>query len=196
MPRPSFRQHPAAVDFAENELRNYHPAFDSRYVQFDPSRGCFVPRSFSFENSLVPGNVSGSTLMVPSPPSPSQQATRPAPSLINEMSFWGEVFPKAMQMLREYPVPSSLDDSKWGIRRCSTWVEVQAQLDMARREYNFQHGSEHAGSFRRAVRNGLDRHSVTLKQASKFVPDVDIAKPVVGAIEVVLDVSQLRRRPR
>ncbi|ETS84739.1 hypothetical protein PFICI_02764 [Pestalotiopsis fici W106-1] len=186
-PGPSITLHSPAIDFIENELPDYHPAFDARHVRFDLSRDQFVPRTPYLNGTLVRESIPSSMLSVPSMPPPSQQLTRPAPGQINEMGFWVELFPKVVQMLQEDPIPSNLDDSKWGIRGLSTWADVQARLDMARREYNFQHGSQSAGSFRRAVRNGLDKHAVAVKQAARFVPDVDLAKPIVGAIHVVID---------
>jgi hypothetical protein len=189
MPGPSFRLHSPAVDFIENELPDFHPGLDARRLQFNPSQDRFVPRVMAYDNALVRQNASTSMLSVPDRLPPSQQVARPATGLINEMGFWNEVFPKAMQMLQEDSVPSGLDDSMWGIRRLSKWADVQAKLEMAQQKYEFQSASQPVGGIRRAVRKGLDKHAVTIKQAARLIPDVDMAKPVVGAVHVVVDVS-------
>lgn len=192
-PGPSFRLYSPAVDFIENRLPQYHPAFDTRHVHFDPSRGQFMASALTplQNHSMIPQSMSSSSLVVaPSTQAPSpQQLPRPATGAINGMVFWNEMFPLVMEKLKLEPVPSSVTQSDWGIRHLSTWADVQAKLEMARRQYDFHFGSQHVGSFRRKARSLFDNHAVTLQQGTRLVPEVDMAKPIVGAIKVVLDVS-------
>lgn len=188
-PHPAFRLYSPAVDFIENRLPQYHPAFDTRHVRFDPSQARFVPQMPPATNVLVPQSLSAPMIIAPGVAPLPQQLPRSAPGMINDMAFWQEIFPKAMELLKTEPAPSSVTDPAWGIRLSTTWADVQAKLDVARQKYDFHYGSQHVGKFRRWVRSGLDNHTVNLQQGARLVPEVDIAKPVVGAIRVVLDVS-------
>lgn len=182
---PSFRLHTPTVDFIENRLPQYHPAFDTRYVEFDASKARFVPSSTI---TLAPRGSPG-TLITPGVHSSPQESPRQVPGMLYDMTFWQELFPKAMDMLKADPKPKSAEDKSWGIRHLSTWADVQAKLDIALEKYDFHHGSQHVSKFRRWTRSGLDKYAVTLQQGAKLVPELDIAKPIIGAIRVVLDVS-------
>ncbi|KAF6809111.1 hypothetical protein CMUS01_13744 [Colletotrichum musicola] len=188
-PQPTFRLRSPAVDFIENRLPQYHPAFDSRNVRFDNSQDRFVAQLTTRTNILTPQSTSSAMTIpvVSGIPSSPQRLPRPPPGVVNDMAFWDEILPLAMEALKHEPVPSGLKDAKWGIRHLSTWPDVQAKLEMAQREYDFHHGQPHVGKFRRGLRKVLDNHAVTLQQGTRLVPELDIAKPVVGAIKVVLD---------
>ncbi|KAK6857868.1 hypothetical protein PG995_005567 [Apiospora arundinis] len=126
--------------------------------------------------------------MAPVPRGPVLPQPRATPGSISDMGFWGEVFPEAMRRLNQEPLPySGLYQHQWGIRHLSIWPDVQAKLDMARREYDHYNGQQTVGKFRRKLRHALDKAAVPLQQGMKLVPDVEIASPVVGAIDLLLD---------
>ncbi|KAF6807172.1 hypothetical protein CSOJ01_08360 [Colletotrichum sojae] len=188
-PQPTFRLCSPAVDFIENRLPQYHPAFGSHNVRFDHSQDRFVAQITPRTNVLMPQSTS-SAMAIPvvnGIPSSPQRLPRPPPGVVNDMAFWHEILPLAMDALKHESVPSGLKDTKWGIRHLSTWPDVQAKLEMAQREYDFHHGQPDVGKFRRGLRKVLENHAVTLQQGTRLVPEIDIAKPVVGAIRVVLD---------
>ncbi|KAK1993592.1 hypothetical protein LX36DRAFT_661366 [Colletotrichum falcatum] len=185
-PRPSFQLHSPAVDFIENRLPEYHPAFDARHVRFSPSQGQFVvrrppPFELSSPQSTTPASTAGPDLL-----SLPRQSPRPAPVAVNEMQFWHDIFPKAMEMLNADP-SCAIKDPAWKIRHLSTWADVQETLIRAQRQYDFHSNPRQVGRFRRKVRSVLDDNTAKLQQISRLVPEVDIAKPVVGAVKVVLD---------
>ncbi|KAK2040621.1 hypothetical protein LZ31DRAFT_568576 [Colletotrichum somersetense] len=195
-PRPSFQLHSPAVDFIENRLHQYHPAFDAHHVQFSPSQDQFVPRrplpsDPSLSQGIMTATMAGSDLL-----SLPRQSPRPAPSAVKDMLFWHEVFPRAMEILNMDTSSCEIKDPAWKIRHLSTWVDVQETLTRAQQRYDFYSGPQQVGRFRRKIRNVLDDNTVKLQQVSRLVPEVDIAKPVIGAIKVVLDayrqVSEVR----
>lgn len=121
---------------------------------------------------------------VPIPPQP-----RPTPGFINNMDFWSEVFPEAMNRLNDESLPECEPyRSQCGIRHLSIWPNVQAKLDMARRDYDFHNGSQHFGKFRRKLRLGMDKAAVPLQQGMKLIPDIDTISPVISVISLLLDV--------
>ncbi|KAK1573262.1 uncharacterized protein LY79DRAFT_662919 [Colletotrichum navitas] len=195
-PQPSFELHSPAVDFIENRLHQYHPAFDARHVRFSPSQGQYVPRRPLPSDLSLPQNIMTATMAASDLLSLPQQSQRPAPSAVNDMLFWHEIFPKAMEMLKLDTSSCEIKDPAWKIRHLSTWADVQAILARAQQQYDFYSGPQQVGRFRRKMRSVLDDNTAKLQQVARLVPEVDIAKPVVGAIKVVLDayrqVSEVR----
>ncbi|WQF76560.1 hypothetical protein CDEST_01574 [Colletotrichum destructivum] len=195
-PQPAFRVHSPAVDFIENRSHHYHPAFDPRYVQFNSTQRQFIPRIQHPFDELLPQSMMQPAVAAPSLLSLPQQSPRPGPGAVNDMLFWHEIFPRAMETLREDPTPCLIKDPAWDIRRFATWADVQTKLDMARQRYDFHLGPQQVGRFRRKVRSVLSDHTVKLQQAAKLIPEMDVSKPIIGAIKVVLDayrqVSEVR----
>ncbi|TRX87794.1 hypothetical protein FHL15_011316 [Xylaria flabelliformis] len=171
---PPFILHTPAVDFIENRMSEYHPAFDVSGFRYSPTQNQFVP--------LTNSHVASTSTLAPPPPRP-----RSTPGSINSMDFWSEVFPEAMNQLNK----GSLLDSngwQWDIRRLTAWPDVQAKLDMARRDYDFRNG-QRVGKFRRKMRLAMDKVAAPLQQGMKLIPDIDIISPVVSVIGLLLDVS-------
>ncbi|KAK8045967.1 hypothetical protein PG996_014031 [Apiospora saccharicola] len=176
--------HTPAVDFIENRSHEYHRAFDSTVCRCSPTQNKFVPLSGA--STIVPRlDLSSMTVM---PPGPILPQPRPNPSPIGDMSFWAEVFPEAMKRLNDEPQPyHGRYRLQWSIRDFIEWQQVQEKLDMARREYDHFNGHQQIGKFRRKLRGAMDKSVQPLKQAMKLVPDIEIASPVVGAIELLVD---------
>jgi hypothetical protein len=177
---PAIKLWSPAVDFIENRMWQYHPAYDANNFSYDPVKGQFVV--------AAPGSMTGlsSGLATANIPGPAQP--RPAPGVVNEMIFWDEVFPLAMIQLNKTQVHKQLTASQWGIRHCSNWPDVQAKLEIARQSYDHDFGPEHVGKFRRKARRFLDKGVGPLQQVAKGVPQVDIASPIVSVANVLLDV--------
>ncbi|KAJ8125353.1 hypothetical protein O1611_g8286 [Lasiodiplodia mahajangana] len=109
------------------------------------------------------------------------------------MEFWAEVFPRAMEKLNTEPLPyNGPYQSQWGIRHLSGWADVQAKLDMARKDYYFYNDQQHTGKFRRKLRLVADKAAVPLQQGMKLIPDIDVASPVIGVIGLLLDAAEVR----
>ncbi|KAM0424977.1 hypothetical protein ACHAPT_009778 [Fusarium lateritium] len=113
------------------------------------------------------------------------------------MKFWDEIFPSAMELLNSGPQTETNYDVEWGIRHLSKWQHVEAKLEKARQVYDFETGSQHVGKVRRKVRSLMDDHHVLAQQAVKVVPNSEIATPIVGAINLMVDAyskaSQVRQ---
>lgn len=190
-PQP-FVLYTPAVDFIENRMSQYHEAFDTSGFRYSPNRNQFVALAPPPGGVMQPPGPSSLTVpYVPAAPEP-----RPTPGSINDMGFWGVVFPVAMRRLNEEPLPRAGYQPQWGIRHLSVWRDVQAKLDMAQREYDFHHGSKNVGKFRRKLRDVLDKVTVPIQQAVGLIPDVDLASPVIGVVNMLLDVSGLPHRSR
>lgn len=178
----TFRLISPAVDFIENRMPQYHEAFDTRGFRYSPDQNQFVALATSTAMSRSANLLSAS--QISSPPA------RPSPSSINDMSFWSEVLPQAMKRLNEEPLPKGGYHSEWGIRHSSTWHDIQAKLDIARREYEFRHSPELIGKLRRKLREGSDQVIVPLQQGVQLIPNMDMTSPVIGVMKLVLGVSQ------
>ncbi|KAK7953132.1 hypothetical protein PG988_013826 [Apiospora saccharicola] len=180
----NFVLHSPAVDFIENRSHEYHRAFDTTVCRYSPTQSRFVPLSGA--STIVPRL--DLTSMKSMPPGPILPQPRPNPSPIGDMGFWAEVLPEAMKRLNDEPQPyHGCYRLQWSIRDFIEWQQVEEKLDMARREYDHFNGHQQIGKFRRKLRGAMDKSVQPLKQAMKLVPDIEIASPVVGAIELLVD---------
>ncbi|UZP36825.1 hypothetical protein NXS19_004641 [Fusarium pseudograminearum] len=173
--RPRIELHTPEVDFIENRLTEYHPAFDVSKVRYSKNQGQFV--------AIVPPCSQG--LTVPNVSIPSQ--ARPVPAPIAEMEFWDSIFVVAMERLDKASKIESKIEPKWSIRDLSNWDDIQARLEEAQNEYNFQNQSKAIGKARRTMRSILDNHHAIPRQIGKVVPNSAIAGPIVGVINLMVD---------
>ncbi|KAI0468397.1 hypothetical protein F4859DRAFT_490319 [Xylaria cf. heliscus] len=181
---PTVVFHTPAVDFIENRMPEYHPAFDVNGFRYSPGQSRFVPLA---DRTTIMDAASPSTLSAP-PTAPTSPQPRPPPSSISHMDFWAEVFPEAMSQLNREPLPHRGPyQPQWGIRHLSTWPNVQAKLDMAWRDYGFHNGQQHVGKFRRKFRLAMDKVTAPLQQGVNLIPDIDVVSPVTGVISLLLD---------
>jgi hypothetical protein len=197
--QPTFSVQPPAVDFIENQLGEYHPAFEPSMVHYDAALGQFVAH-VPINTAMTQSHV-GQTLAIPVATAPAP--ARPEQGPIAHMEFWDRIFPQAMERLNsEDPIPTSKPprkyDLEWSIRHMTHWEDVQDKLDKARRAYEFDDSGVPSnggwkgkgGRFRRKMRSFMDTHHVTAQQAMQVVPDVEIASPIIGMINLMLDVSR------
>lgn len=190
----TIRERPIAVDFIENRLPSYHSAFNTGRATFDFSQGRYValpPPSAKMNGTvdsrpLSEGHLSPAAVLLPQ-----QHSPRPEACDVHDMAFWREILPRAMEMIQIEEIPCPITKGSWAIRHLSTWEDIQYQLESARKHYEFSDSNKHVGWARTKVRGVLDKHVATLQQGARLVPEIDIAKPVVGAIKLVLDVSKM-----
>ena len=175
---------PPAVDFIENRMSNYHPVFDSLQVQWSQTQGQFIAQRP--QQSTAVALPTRRYLYVPSRPGP-----RPRPGLIDEMGFWEDAFPAAMKQLVILPEPQYGTElqAQCSIRGTKTWADVQAKLETAHLDYNFNFQKERTKGFRRVLRRGLDKATPYMKQGAKLIPGSDFTSPVLKVLDFVLDVS-------
>ncbi|KAI8625203.1 hypothetical protein F5Y19DRAFT_489877 [Xylariaceae sp. FL1651] len=155
---PMFVLHTPAVDFIENKMSEYHPAFNTSGFRYSPTQSQFVPLAGPAVILHVPGP---STLAPPAAPALPQP--RPIPGSISDMGFWAEVFPEAMDRLNQEPLP-----------------------DRPAADYDF-HNSQRVGKYRRKLRSVMDKAAVPFQQVVKGIPDMDITSPVISVIDLLLD---------
>ncbi|RSL94941.1 hypothetical protein CDV31_014116 [Fusarium ambrosium] len=89
------------------------------------------------------------------------------------------------------PPTQSKYGEEWGIRHLTKWQDVEAKLEKARQVYDFETGSQNVGKVRRKVRSLMDDHHVIAQQATKLVPNSEISTPIVGVINLMVDVRTL-----
>jgi hypothetical protein len=125
------------------------------------------------------------------PDSPTLPRPRPELTDYNAMVFWASVFPDAMAELKTtIEEPKGRSDTSWSIRNKWEWVAVYEVLESARSKYEDEAGK--MGLLRRVRRKFADNIAPVagvVSIASKVVPDSSGATPVLGAVEVLLDVS-------
>ncbi len=115
---------------------------------------------------------------------------RPLSPRIEVMQFWNDIFPGAIASLKELP-SHAYRDSAYDIRNLTKWEDVYAVLSKARASYEYCDPGL-VERFRKKVRVWLDKSTPPLQQAVKFIPDIDIASPIVGAVKVLLEVGPPR----
>lgn len=210
----------AAVDFVDTRLPRYHPVFvdpGDTYNNFpdhlvvraqaqtaspDAIIGPLDRRSRS---ATAPVHVSraqelpGKSLELPSPgilPTPE----RPLPPDVEAMKFWKSIWPKAMARLNETKEAPGRQEKGFSIRKAEAWKDVDQALIRAREEYDYV-GLK--GSWRRKVFGKIKKRGRDLgenvagpvKQIIKVVPNHDIATPVLGAVNLLMNVRSSVPQP-
>lgn len=171
---------PLAVDFVENRMSKYHPAFDTSNIRWSHGQNQFV--------TLVPWQQSVAVTVHDTLDVPSQPAPRPLPEPIHDMNFWEDVLPPAIQKLSLLPTPKH-GANDWNIRGVSAWKEVEDKLELAQQHYNFRSDRKHVQSARSTMRRFFDKVQPTLSQAVKATPHTDSTAVVITVFNFVLDVG-------
>lgn len=189
----SIRRNPLAIDFIENRLPSYHPAFNIGKTSFDVSQERYMalPPSSTEMNGFMHTRSFLRERLAPTSTFSPQHVPRPVACDINDMAFWREILPRAMETIQAEEIPCPITKKSWAIRHFSSWEDIQNQLELARKHYDFSDCNKHIGWARNKVRGVFDKHVATLQQGARLVPEIDVAKPVVGAIKLVLDVSNM-----
>jgi len=186
---PSLGHQPATVDFIDNHLQKYHPAFVNPPVRYDPMSGQYVPNS----QPLVPRPNNGA--LVASAPY-NDLLPRPAWTNTNAMQFWNGIFPEAMTRFRSTTEPKGLSQTAYRIRDKHDWDAVYDMLEAARTKYQQEGGPVGwLRKVRRKVADNITPVAEAAKIASKIAPNNLFATPVLGTVEVLLDVRRAHRKP-
>ncbi|TGO71995.1 hypothetical protein BELL_0504g00070 [Botrytis elliptica] len=123
-----------------------------------------------------------------------QPTPRPLPPKVETMKFWDKIFPSAMKCLRACEEPYDHRKSEFEIRTSQTWAEICRRLGNAREIYEHRVAANKAEKLinkaRIGLRTGMDKGAGPLKQAAQFVPDIDIASPIIGAVKVLFGFNQ------
>lgn len=151
-----------AVDFIENRLPQYHPAFQDP-PPFDPVANRFV-------SSRVRPNMQANT-------------NRP-----DSRFFWASIFSDAMELFRDRSAESkTMQKSKFRIRDRTDWDGVQRRLQAAQDTYIRVTGFEGWVKWpRRAIAN----NSHVASQSLRLVPGVDMTASIINVVQSLLEVSK------
>lgn len=174
---PTILSQPPEVDFIDNRLQQYHPAFAPTGVIYSPEEKQYVanlPTTAVQDDVLVDNSLRASP--------------RPAPSPVDKMQFWALIFPLAMESFQaQYPAePKGRAVSDYSIRNATSWQQVEALLIRAREAYENTAGV--GGNLKKGMRKIVD-NAPKLGGAVALVPDMETTTPVVSVLKVLLTVS-------
>lgn len=210
---PDLNLQSPTVDFIDNRLDKYHPAFATPPSHFDAASGGFIVDDVEAEvtgpttsnvalvsqeqftdtedtlGTLVPR--AGAALVA----KPARISPRPKPKPLEALEFWASYFPQAMkQFIDTHPVePEPLVKSGQRIRDKDDWTKVFDQLESARNEYSKVDNKFKAG-FRTVYRKFGDHAAEPLQRLTKLVPGGGelgsaAVTPIIGCVQILLEVG-------
>jgi len=131
------------------------------------------------------------------PPFSPERSPRPAITDTRVMNFWEAIFPASMvRFSSDTTEPKARAGTTYSIRDKDNWEAVYDVLNSARAQYQNEEGA--VGWLRKVRRRAADNIApvaAPTKTTFKLAPNDMLSTPVVGAIELVLDVrtkKQLR----
>ncbi|KAL1857622.1 hypothetical protein Daus18300_010262 [Diaporthe australafricana] len=209
---PKLQLQSPAVDFIENSLDKYHPAFSTPPSRYDHYIGGFViqnppdmmsarpaPAMIVAMHDDSPAPVTA--LAVPAEPSPTPESaaanpSHPLPQPVQSLEFWDSLFPRAMALLIEaHPdEPEYLMKSSQRLRDKTNWTQVFDQIELAKDDYSKVDKSFKAG-FRKVHRKFGDHFAEPFNRMTKLVPaggDLGTAAvtPIIGCVQILLEASR------
>lgn len=180
---------PAAVDFIDNRLPKYHPAFINSSSHYDAEDGKYIPNN----QDSVTTDSRGAVSMNDSSTSPDYGILSPRPSWTNieALKSWNTIFPAALnKLMSTSQEPSGRSKTEYSIRQGkSDWNAVYDTLENARAKY--EQSSKMAGLLRKTSENIIPLAQV-LKLTSNIDPDTPFSTPILGAVSIFLDVRYKR----
>ncbi|KAI2606539.1 hypothetical protein GGR54DRAFT_436977 [Hypoxylon sp. NC1633] len=175
---PRLQHQPVAVDFVDNRLPEFHPAFSHSRQKYDAGLDRYVSPS-----SKMQGDQPGPKTLVPVHVD-SQDVCGP-PEIMLSMRFWERVFPDAMDRFEKTSQePKHRSDSGYSIRGLDDWDQVYEKLESCRGKYLNDEG------LIKKVKKGWRKFTDNigpLQEAWKLVPDIDYVTPVRGTVEFLMD---------
>lgn len=171
---PRVNLQPPSVDFIDNRLDEYHPAFKTNSnVQYDPAVGHYA--------IMPPG-----ALML-EPVSEQSMLPRQALPKAGQLKFWNTLLPEAMDRLRGKPILKLKPE--YLIRDKTSWEDVHDQLQKAQELYEGNSKSSR-GRIKNILRNITD-NSGSIKQVTDVVKQIDYVSVPMAVMGILLDVSRL-----
>lgn len=206
---PNLQLQSPAVDFIENSLDKYHPAFATPPSRYDPHLRGFVIQEPS--NSPQTGPATAVAVAIhdghdslesclaavaqPNSASGTHLSPRPIPR-VDALEFWDTLFPQAMKYFVEaHPhEPEHLVKAELKIRDKTNWTEVFDQVEAARNHCSKIDNKFKAG-FRNVYRKFGEHAAEPLNRVSKLVPaggDMGAlaVTPIIGCVQILLEVRR------
>lgn len=209
---PRLQLQSPAVDYIENSLDKYHPAFSTPPSRYDPYLGGFVILDSTNVPPAEPAPVMAAAspdgdrsslpetaLAVATQPVPTidtciSSATRPIPKTVDALEFWDGLFPRAMaQLVKAHPYESEhLVKSGWKIRDKTNWTDVFDQVESAK-NHSSNVDSKFKAGFRKVYRKFGEHAAEPLNRVTKLVPaggdmGAVAVTPIIGCIQILLEV--------
>jgi hypothetical protein len=182
-PIPAITKRAPTIDFIDQRLPKHHPLFATQATQYDPMSKQYVPG-----NQVVGANTSNSLVSAGASNTLSSSnniVQRPEWTDINAMVFWNGIFGDSMSLFKCAPEPKGRSKSMYDIREKADWHSVYDTLEMARKKY--ETGGSPLRKARRKIADRVTPGADAAKIGSKVVPQDNIATPVIGAVEIILD---------
>ncbi|KAJ4325079.1 hypothetical protein N0V84_003622 [Fusarium piperis] len=191
---PNLSLQPPAVDFIENHLDEYHPAFGTPTSRYDPELDRFIicdqlppPSTASMSSTQAAADATGTYTFSP----------RPLAEPTAALKFWDSMFDRSKEQFKAaHPKePKEIVDKGRSIRSQSDWTAVFDQLEAAKQGYcNVDKGFQ--AGFREVYRKFSEHVANPVLGATKFVPNVDYVTPVLGAVQILLEAIKTASKVR
>ena len=175
---------PPSVDFIDNDMAKHHDLFKDPSAHYDSTLNRYVPNPKldpGLTCHLSDGENARSVLPM-----------RPACQAVGVMIFWDSIFMDAMKTFKQEHKPiAGRDESGYNIRNEANWMDVYAQLQRAREQYD----DTKKGFWGRVKRwnRQAAANSHPASQVVKLLPDIDYVSPVRAVVEVCLEVGRIGR---
>jgi hypothetical protein len=177
---PSIHLQPPSVDFIDNRLPAIHDVFKHSDVHYDPALQKYVQTQTITDADGLDASTSQAL----------DQPNYTFGDIGESEKFWGLIFPEAMKkFIQEYPnEPKQRDKSGYSIRTQTKWNGVNEQLHKAREVYD---GTKQGfrGRCKRVFRKIGDNTAEPAQNIIRVIPDIDYVSPILGAVQLLLNVS-------
>lgn len=186
---PELVNQPPSVDFIENRMPKYSPAFRNSPVYYNTASQRFVSnerqKSLSLEQTSSV-SIQNNAIEQEFPPIGHAMALVTSPSANTEaMKYWDEIFSDALTQLQTTSEPR-IKNTELRIRCDKGWDTIYLKLEKARSGYLKQ-----GGQFGQIVRWCADHTTpatVLVKIAQGVAPSNPYSTPVLGAVQLILNV--------
>ncbi|KFZ04780.1 hypothetical protein V501_08982 [Pseudogymnoascus sp. VKM F-4519 (FW-2642)] len=188
---PDLQLQSLAVDFIDNRLDKYHPAFSTPPARYDPARGSFMPVLTSRPETTMQSQQQQQQPSTTPRADDVQLIPRPRAEPAKALKFWDSLFVRAMNKFTAGPdaakEPGGRAEAGYSIRDKKDWTAVFDTLQEAKQCYFERKGIK--GTFRRVYRSIADFGAPVLLDVTKLVPETGclFVTPVVGSIQIVLE---------
>lgn len=172
---------PPSVDFIDNRLPLIHKAFTFPWIGYDRQVGRYLPKELSSADVIQQNEAA---LMDRDGEEPTGQPIQP--DVPATMTFWNVIFDQSMGTFKSLhpkkPQGRVKDGFNYSIREKTAWEQVYTQLEKALERYV-------GGMYKRYRRLVGDHVTRVAKLGVKVAPSSDITTPILGAVQIILDVS-------
>ncbi|OBT85447.1 hypothetical protein VE02_06171 [Pseudogymnoascus sp. 03VT05] len=200
---PDLQLQSLAVDFIDNHLDKYHPAFSTPPARYDPARGSFMPVLTPRPDTTMQSQQQPST----TPRADDVQLIpRPRAEPFRALKFWDSIFIHAMNKFTAGPdaakEPGGRVEAGFSIRDKKDWTAVFDTLQEAKQCYFHKKGIKctavkKAAEVRKAMEGSFDDIDMMFQEIELFLqtfPDddnideasIDLVVAAFAAIESVI----------